>query len=352
MTDTNSKQIEKLKQEKQQLKESCDNLLETQQALEGMVAENNRRQVLAEVDSMELSQIFDAVSDAIWAVRDDGIVIRANQAMLTLLGKTREEVIGKKCSDLIDYGLCNSTCCPLSVVKEQEKREYDIEIKAEPTSNQSYILSVAPLTTVIGTVATISQFKDITERKIAEKKLEELNQTLTKMARVDGLTQIANRRHFDDTIAQEWVRLSRSGNALSLILADIDYFKKYNDHYGHQAGDDCLSEVAGGLEKVAKRPADLVARYGGEEFVILLPDSDVAGACHVAQLAIEAIAGLNIEHQQSDVLPRVSLSLGVATLIPSAEQTPAELIAMADEALYQAKEKGRNRLVRARDSVK
>src|SRR6056297_2952228 len=320
MTDTSSKQIKKLNQEKQQLKESCDNLLETQQALEGMVAENNHRQVLAEVDSMELGQIFDAVSDAIWAVRDDGIVIRANQAMLTLLGKTREEVIGKKCSDLIDYGLCNSTCCPLLVVKEQEKREYDIEIKAEPTNNQSYILSVAPLTTVIGTVATISQFKDITERKIAEKKLEELNQTLTKMARVDGLTQIANRRHFDDTIAQEWVRLSRSGNALSLLLADIDYFKKFNDHYGHQAGDDCLSEVAGGLEKVAKRPADLVARYGGEEFVILLPDSDVAGACHVAQLAIEAIAELNIEHQQSDVLPRISLSLGVASLIPSAEQ--------------------------------
>ena len=103
---------------------------------------------------------------------------------------------------------------------------------------------------------------------------------------------------------------------------------------------------------MAKRPADLVARYGGEEFVILLPDSDLAGACHVAQLAIEAIAELNIEHQQSDVLPRVSLSLGVASLIPSAEQTPAELIAMADEALYRAKEQGRNRLVRARDSVK
>ena len=347
MTADKISQIKQLKQEKQQLQETCASLQETQQALEGMVAENNRRQVLAEVDSMELGQIFDAVSDAIWAVSDDGIVIRANQAMLTLLGKTREEVIGKKCSDLIDYGLCNSACCPLAVVKKQEKREYDIEIKSEPGSNRSYILSAAPLTTVIGTVATISQFKDITERKIAEQKLEELNQTLTKMARVDGLTQIANRRHFDDTIAQEWIRLSRSGEALSLIMADIDYFKKYNDYYGHQAGDDCLTAVAGGLEQVAKRPADLVARYGGEEFVILLPDCDLAGACHVAQLALEAVTALNIEHLQSDILTRVSLSMGVAALIPSAEQTPAELIAQADKALYQAKEEGRNRLVRA-----
>jgi diguanylate cyclase (GGDEF)-like protein/PAS domain S-box-containing protein len=351
MTADTSKKIEQLEQEKRQLKETCDNLLETQQALEGMVAENNRRQVLAEVDSMELGQIFDAVSDATWAVRDDGIVIRANQAMLTLLGKAKEEVIGQKCSDLINYGLCDSSCCPLSIIKGHEKREYDIEIKTKTDSNQSYILSVAPLTTVIGTVATISQFKDITQRKIAENKLEELNQTLTKMARIDGLTQIANRRHFDETIAQEWARLRRAGNSLALVLADIDYFKKYNDHYGHQAGDDCLSAVARGLEQAVKRPADLVARYGGEEFVILLPDSDIAGGCHVAQLAIEAVAELNIEHQQSEILPRVSLSMGVASLIPSAEQTPAGLIALADEALYQAKEQGRNRLVRAGNSV-
>jgi len=161
------------------------------------------------------------------------------------------------------------------------------------------------------------------------------------------LTQIANRRCFDDTLGKEWQRLKRTHQPLSLLLGDIDYFKKYNDHYGHQAGDDCLREVGTALAGSAMRPADLAARYGGEEFVLLLPEVAAEGALKVAERVLEAISALQIPHQDSDVRDTVSISIGAATLVPTEDQQPAALIAMADEALYRAKEQGRNRVVLA-----
>jgi diguanylate cyclase (GGDEF)-like protein len=167
---------------------------------------------------------------------------------------------------------------------------------------------------------------------------------LEKVSATDGLTRIANRRWFDEQLEREWRRARRKHTPLSLILMDIDFFKAYNDHYGHLAGDDCLRQLARALEGCARRPADLVARYGGEEFVCLLPDTDANGALCVATLLREKVDGLNIPHAYSPVADHVTLSIGVSTLVPVVGQPPFDLIRRADELLYAAKQNGRNQV--------
>ncbi|MGA1854747.1 PleD family two-component system response regulator [Azospirillum sp. 11R-A] len=167
---------------------------------------------------------------------------------------------------------------------------------------------------------------------------------LRSLSFLDGLTGIANRRRFDDAMAREWRRCARSNLPLSLIILDVDHFKAYNDHYGHQAGDECLRMVAELLSDRARRPSDLVARYGGEEFVCLLPETDGPGAVRVAEGFRTAVAECRIPHAQSPVIPYVTISLGVATVIPSADGSPEQLAEMADQLLYRAKRTGRNRV--------
>jgi diguanylate cyclase (GGDEF)-like protein len=174
-------------------------------------------------------------------------------------------------------------------------------------------------------------------------KLEEANHMLKRLASVDGLTQVANRRCFDETMVHEWQRLSRERAPLSLILMDIDYFKKYNDTYGHLAGDGCLKRVAQAIAKAVCRPADLVARYGGEEFAILLPNTDLAGAGHIAEYMREVVQKLNLEHSSSMVSEHVTISIGVATIQPEMNISPTTLINASDKALYLAKSTGRDR---------
>lgn len=173
--------------------------------------------------------------------------------------------------------------------------------------------------------------------------LELANQELHRLVTVDGLTQVANRRRFDEYLLQEWRRLAREQAPLSLIMCDVDFFKLYNDTYGHQAGDECLIQVASAIEKSIKRPADLVARYGGEEFAVILPNTDAAGATCVAEEIRIAIKALEIPHCTSRVSDRVTISLGVATIVPFPAFSPEMLIDAADRALYQAKDRGRDR---------
>ncbi|MBD2547560.1 MULTISPECIES: GGDEF domain-containing protein [Planktothricoides] len=177
------------------------------------------------------------------------------------------------------------------------------------------------------------------------KLLEKANDRLNRLATLDGLTQVANRRQFDQRLEQEWQRLTRERQPLSLILCDIDYFKAYNDTYGHLAGDDCLQKVVGAVQKAVQRPADLVARYGGEEFAVILPNTPKSGAIKVAENIRSQVQGLHIGHTGSQVSLWVTLSLGIATMIPTSEEVPARLIARADMALYQAKTQGRDRAV-------
>lgn len=179
-----------------------------------------------------------------------------------------------------------------------------------------------------------------------QRQLEASNRELHRISCQDGLTGIFNRRHFDTYLDQEWARALREGSTIALILADIDYFKAFNDHYGHQAGDDCLQRVARVFREVLQRPGDLAARYGGEEFVVVLPKTDLEGAAVIAESLRVRVERLCIAHEFSKS-GCVTLSLGVATVRPSARIRPAELLGLADKALYQAKQQGRNRCEQA-----
>ncbi|MFY7804054.1 MAG: diguanylate cyclase domain-containing protein [Limnoraphis robusta] len=185
---------------------------------------------------------------------------------------------------------------------------------------------------------TRSQASELTQTLDA---LQQANLKLECIARLDGLTEVANRRYFDEFLDQEWQRLTREKQFLSLIMFDVDHFKLYNDFYGHQAGDECLIKIAHAAQQVLKRPADLLARYGGEEFAVILPNTDEIGASNVATQIKLAIQDLDILHVKSKE-QIVTLSLGIATQIPSIDRTSEAFISEADHALYQAKQQGRN----------
>tara|TARA_B110001454_G_scaffold12188_1_gene11193 strand:+ start:1784 stop:2974 length:1191 start_codon:yes stop_codon:yes gene_type:complete len=160
----------------------------------------------------------------------------------------------------------------------------------------------------------------------------------------DSLTGLANRRHFDAVIDNELRRLQRNQSTLSLLMLDVDFFKQYNDTYGHQKGDTCLQAISSVLAKCAQRPADLAARYGGEEFILLLPEADIDGAYAIAHMVMTHLAQLKIEHTDSSISPYVTLSIGIAT-VKSIDVTSAEdILRIADEQLYKAKSSGRNKI--------
>ena len=201
----------------------------------------------------------------------------------------------------------------------------------------------------LGCLTDVSKEMEVEETlKRTENALQKANRKLQELATMDGLTRIANRRRFDDQLAQEWRRLGREGGSLSLIMCDIDHFKLYNDTYGHQAGDDCLRTVARAISDTARRPADLAARYGGEEFAVILPNTGGEGAMQVAREIRQEVRRLKLAHRSSPVAPCVTLSLGVATAVPDPKMPPERLVAWADKALYEAKEQGRDRVI-ARD---
>jgi diguanylate cyclase (GGDEF)-like protein len=175
--------------------------------------------------------------------------------------------------------------------------------------------------------------------------LQQANQELQRLAASDGLTLVANRRCFDDTLKTEWQRLAREKASLSLILCDVDCFKLYNDTYGHLAGDDALRQVAQTISQTVKRPADLVARYGGEEFAVILPNTDITGAMAVAKEIQTNVQALQLPHPTSTISKFITLSIGVAAIIPDSKSSADTLVAAADQGLYQAKAQGRNCVV-------
>lgn len=340
------KRIRNLELENKSLAEDCKRLAATQNTLEEIVATATQKQLIVEMQSMELEQIFSSCADPIWVVRQDGIVVRANSAMLRFLGRSQNEVVGHPCHDILSFCNRHNTSCPLtSAHQPQSFHEWDIERPVSGGESEFYMASTSSLITLDGSPGIVGQFRDITLRKRAEDALAQANVALSHMARVDGLTQIPNRRSFDETLSKEWGRLAREDSPLSLILCDIDCFKNYNDHYGHQAGDDCLRRVAQALASCAQRAADLVARYGGEEFVLILPQTPLEGALRVAENMRRTVEKLAIQHAGSIVKPIVTLSLGVASVVPAQHMQANRLIEIADQALYQAKETGRNKVV-------
>ncbi len=184
--------------------------------------------------------------------------------------------------------------------------------------------------------------RNITERKTVEQKLQEANKVLQELSTKDGLTGIWNRRTFDERLELEWNRALRNSSSLSLVMLDIDYFKKFNDTYGHQGGDDCLIEVASMIELTANETGGMAFRYGGEEFSVILPATNLAEAELLAESIRRAVENLKISYAGSLISECVTISLGVNTMIPTKEQTPEQLILEADKSLYQAKQDGRN----------
>jgi diguanylate cyclase (GGDEF)-like protein/PAS domain S-box-containing protein len=193
-------------------------------------------------------------------------------------------------------------------------------------------------------IAVVETLRDMTDQKRAENALKTL-------ASVDGLTGVANRRSFDQTLAMEWSRAERTRKPVSLLLADVDHFKLYNDLHGHQKGDECLRAIAAVLGGNGRRPADLPARYGGEEFAVILPETDQDGARGVAERLREVVENLRLAHGAHAAGPCVTLSIGIATQIPDEGLNSDSLLRQADEALYVAKHCGRNRVVCADNAL-
>ncbi|MBI3813948.1 MAG: diguanylate cyclase [Nitrospinae bacterium] len=223
-----------------------------------------------------------------------------------------------------------------------------------------YITKPVNKVELLARVASVLRLKqEMDRRKIREKellevarlleetnqKLHEVNDKLQHLSATDALTGIANRRRFEEILENEWRRAMRFGRPFSIIMIDVDYFKAYNDTYGHQCGDECLRQMARTIKETLNRPGDTIARYGGEEFVSLLSDSNEDGALRVAEIIRENIASLGIRHEKSDVCGFVTLSMGIASILPDEKSTPVSLISHADTALYNAKQSGRNRII-------
>lgn len=198
---------------------------------------------------------------------------------------------------------------------------------------QSEIQFLRQLATQVGIATQQSQLYE---------QLKEANQQLQQLATRDGLTLLSNRRHFNESLEREWRQMERDRTPLSLILCDIDFFKPYNDTYGHQAGDECLKQVAVAIQKASKRPLDFVARYGGEEFAVILPDTDADGAICVGETIREGVKALQVPHRASGSYQCITLSVGIATVMPGVESSLETLIQEADRALYRAKDQGRD----------
>ncbi|MCL2875617.1 MAG: diguanylate cyclase [Betaproteobacteria bacterium] len=204
----------------------------------------------------------------------------------------------------------------------------------------------------INAMRRMAQMRDSLRK--TQDKLRKANDQLQRLSAIDSLTGIANRRRFDGTLLREWRRCSRSTLPLSLLVADVDLFKLFNDHYGHQMGDECLKVVAQTLQERTRRQDDLVARYGGEEFAVILPETDPEGALAVAEDMRAGIAALGVDHAFSTVSPVVTISIGVASIIPpkDSEAGIPALIKAADDALYRAKESGRNQVKQVKGVIR
>jgi diguanylate cyclase (GGDEF)-like protein len=208
----------------------------------------------------------------------------------------------------------------------------------------------APAAVAIENARLYEQLKEYSrnlEQQVAQRtaELEKANQELQRLASLDGLTQVGNRRRFDEYLMDNWQRLINEIAPMSLIMCDVDCFKSYNDSYGHLMGDDCLQRIAKAITCAVKHPAYLVARYGGEEFAIVLPNTSARGGMYIAETIKIEIEWLKIPHICSSVSKYVTVSLGVSSTIPSEQNSPQDLIAAADRALYEAKNQGRDRIV-------
>jgi diguanylate cyclase (GGDEF)-like protein/PAS domain S-box-containing protein len=276
---------------------------------------------------------------------EDGRYLDINESFCSLMQYSREEAIGKTSADLnIWADPENRLLYNQGLIRSGYIRDKELQFRTKNGEIKTMLVS-AELIEFWGQTCVLTVGKDITERQKIQAALEEANRQLQHLVNVDGLTQVGNRRSFDERLYQEWCRASRERQPLSLILCDVDDFKAYNDCYGHQRGDNCLIQVAKAIREALKRPADFVARYGGEEFVVVLPNTDIDGGVEVAERIRTRIRHLQIPHEKSRVSQFVTLSMGLASQVPNCCATAVEtFVNAADRALYRAKQNGRDRI--------
>lgn len=282
--------------------------------------------------------VFDNVLDAILIADDEGGYTDANPAACTLFALSREQLLTMEVADFLEPGLDFSAIWQDFLKQGSMKGEIAMHFPDGRICQVEFAAKAHFLPH-----RHLSVLRDITDRKRLQEHLQQANDQLAYLANHDALTGLANRRYCDDHLAKEWQRMVREGGILALILCDVDYFKPLNDTYGHLVGDECLEKVGGAIGKAARRPADLVARYGGEEFLVVLPNTDRSGAVDVARAIQEEVQTLDIPNEGSVIGDRLTVSLGIACTYPDDTLSARQLVDRADQALYQAKQDGRDR---------
>lgn len=319
--------------------------------------------------SQQFRALFDYSLEGLFLIDVGGHVVDVNRVACDMLGYSREQIVSRYAGEfmhLAQTGLLShdklasqDDDSPLNpAINEVECTRADgstfaAEITFSPVEHEDRRLFLVTARDVSARksaeevitkmLAELAVARQQSER--ANEELKATNEKLLQLTQQDPLTGIANRRHFNEFLRHEWQRALRENSDLSLVLLDIDHFKSYNDHYGHQAGDICLRRVASILASELNRPGDMLARYGGEEFVIVLPNTPLEGAAHIAETLRKAIERVAIAHEKSPVAARVTLSMGVAGMSVKPAFSADMLLRAADRALYKAKRDGRNRVV-------
>ena len=294
--------------------------------------------------------ILDTVGEGIFGVDTQGKLSFVNPAALNMMAWPEKQLLNEFHHSLVHHTKPDGTPnppedCPIQRSFQSRtvvRSEYEMFWRKDG-SGFPVDMTAAPLLENGVVTGAVVVFHDITERLESERALQEANLLLDKQARVDSLTEISNRRAFDELWESAWRTHKRTKEPLSLLLMDVDFFKRFNDRYGHQAGDNCLKAVARALSESMYRPDDSLARYGGEEFIAILSNTDAKGAQLVAARFLLAVEGLGIPHDSSDASGSVTISIGIANVVYGNQSDPSEVIRNADQALYRAKETGRNR---------
>jgi diguanylate cyclase (GGDEF)-like protein/PAS domain S-box-containing protein len=313
-----------------------------------------------------LEQLIESAQEAIVITENNGEIMRINSEFTRLFGYRQKEVKGRFVDDLI---------VPKKYYKEARQntktvaagKKFSMETIRQNKAGKLFDVSLigSPIIVNSQQVAVYGIYRDVTIQKRIEKELlesrkelletnkslqkktkqlEKANKILKKLSNIDGLTGIANHRRFFEIFRKEWNRSIRNGSPISLLMCDVDFFKRYNDNYGHQKGDECLKKIAEALKKVLNRPGDFAARYGGEEFAVVLPETDSKGASTIAEKIRKHVQSLQLIHEKSTINDYVTISLGCATTIPKFTKNYSLLIKATDTALYRSKQRGRNRI--------
>lgn len=313
--------------------------IETQLKIQYLIKQ--QKKLLTQLQDYEIRNryIVQEITDALVTVDASGLIESVNPAAMQLFMYDERELVGLRFIDLMTqeyqdgYKNCFSGQFNQAGIFTQVG---ELVLLRKDNTQISVNLSIKQL--ALSTPLFMCHIHDLTTHKAEIKEL-------TSISNLDPLTNIANRRRFEDVMSIEWQQTIFKHQSIAIIMIDIDYFKQYNDLYGHQAGDDCLQIVANAMSELICNDADLLARYGGEEFIIILPDTEIKQAINIAQLVHAQVNQLKLPHEKSSVSDHVTISLGVASMKPKDPEKYKKLIELADLMLYRAKKEGRNRLI-------